>query len=232
MNFLAPFKFYRNKPRALTVEAMFNSQAGAVVANCRLTGSRTVRKQAEPEVTTHFTARVRLSRQLPEPVAGAAVVEPTGKVITADDIYRIYFHGPAYRVLEKAWRDGDRVIGQMACELPVHHNPPEKLTLVSPRLIELCFQTAGLWEMGVQDRMGLPQYIKQVRFWRMPDASESRFYALITSNGDGSFDAEVVDAAGNRCLYMSGYRTAALPYAVDSGRFKVLQSGRAVGLAG
>jgi 3-hydroxymyristoyl/3-hydroxydecanoyl-(acyl carrier protein) dehydratase len=230
VNFLAPFKFYRNKARTVTVEAAFAAQAGALLADCRLTGSRTVRKQAEPESTTHFTARVRLSRQLPEAVSGAAVREPAGKVIETADIYRVYFHGPAYQVLERAWRDGDRVVGQMFRSLPAHHLPPERLTLVTPRLIELCFQTAGLWEMGVQDRMGLPQYIRQLRFWRAADAG-SQFYALVTANADGSFDAEVVDAAGNRYLYMSGYRTAALPYAVDSGRFKVLQAGKVASLA-
>jgi NAD(P)-dependent dehydrogenase (short-subunit alcohol dehydrogenase family) len=231
VNFLAPFKFYRNKPRAVTVEALFTSQDGALLANCRLNGSRTVRKQAEPDVTTHFTARVRLSRQLPEaPSLQAAVREPAGRVIEAADIYRVYFHGPAYQVLERAWRDGDRVVGQMFRTLPTHHFPPERLTLLTPRLIELCFQTAGLWEMGVEDRMGLPQYIRQIRFWRPADAA-GQFYALVTANPDGSFDAEVVDAAGNRYLYMSGYRTAALPYAVDSARFKLLLTGRVASLA-
>ena len=33
---------------------------------------------------------------------------------------------------------------------------------MAPRLIELCFQTAGFWEMGVQSRMGLPQHIDRV----------------------------------------------------------------------
>ncbi len=227
VNFLAPFKFYKNKPRAVTVEAMLTARNGGLLANCRLLGSRTVRKQAEPEITTHFTAGVRLSRQLPEPVMVPPVKEPGRRIIEAADIYRVYFHGPAYQVIERAWRDGDRVVGQMFRNLPMHHQPPEKLTLVTPRLIELCFQTAGLWEMGVEDRMGLPQYIRELRFWHPAEAAEGRFFALVTANPDGSFDAEVVDEAGTRILYMGGYRTAALPYGVDSGRFKVLQGGKA-----
>ena len=34
----------------------------------------------------------------------------------------------------------------------IRQNCPQS---VAPRLIELCFQTAGVWELGVQSRMGL-----------------------------------------------------------------------------
>ncbi len=99
VQFLAPFKFYRNKPRAVTVEAISYQLDGAVVADCRLIGYRTIKKQAEPEVTTHFTGRVRLTKQQPElgtvPVPG----KPAGRIVEAADIYHVYFHGPAYQVL-------------------------------------------------------------------------------------------------------------------------------------
>ena len=32
-------------------------------------------------------------------------------IIEAADIYRLYFHGPAYQVLERAWWDGKRMSG-------------------------------------------------------------------------------------------------------------------------
>jgi hypothetical protein len=95
---------------------------------------------------------------------------------------------------------------------------------MTPRLIELCFQTAGVWEMGVEGRMGLPQHIDRVSVVR-PDLAEGRFYAVVTPDlARGSFDAEVVDAAGNRYVQLSGYRTVALPSAVDSERLKALQA--------
>jgi hypothetical protein len=111
----------------------------------------------------------------------------------------------------------------MSQPLPGHHNPPERVTLLSPRHIELCFQTAGLWEMGIRDRMGLPLSIDQVRFGRNPDSAEGPLYAVVTPAQDGSFDADVVDAAGNLYLHLAGYRTVALPYDVDSTAFKVLR---------
>jgi hypothetical protein len=223
VNFLAPFKFYRNKPRTVTVMAVLYPQGDAVLADCRLIGSRQLPKQAEPEVTTHFTARVRMTRHPLESATLPALNGPAGAVVEAANIYRVYFHGPAYRVLEQAWHQEDHVVGQMPKSLPTDHQPPERPTLVAPRLIELCFQTAGLWEMGVQGRMGLPQYVHEIRFFQFADLADSQFHSVVTPASDGSFDADVADAAGNRYLHMAGYRTVALPYTVDSEPFKALQ---------
>ena len=231
VNFLAPFKFYRNKPRAVTITAVFYPQGDAVLADCRLIGSRQLPKQAEPEVTTHFTARVRLTRNPLEATTTPALKGPAGAVVEASDVYRVYFHGPAYRVVERAWGEEDRIVGQMAKSLPIHHQPPEQPTVVVPRLIELCFQTAGLWEMSVQERMGLPQYVHEIRFFQFADLAESQLHAVVTPASDGSFDADVVDAAGNRYMHLGGYRTVALPYTVDSKPFKALHVMEVAGLA-
>ncbi|MCB0296859.1 MAG: polyketide synthase dehydratase domain-containing protein, partial [Calditrichaeota bacterium] len=60
VNFLAPFKFYRNEPRTVTVQANFSLDGEDIVADCRLLGTRQLHGQAAPQVSTHFTARVRL----------------------------------------------------------------------------------------------------------------------------------------------------------------------------
>ena len=114
----------------------------------------------------------------------------------------------------------------MAKGLPDNHHPSDLPTLMAPRLIELCFQTAGVWEMGVQGRMGLPQHIDRVSLLaRDPERAESRLYAVVTPNPrNGSFDAEVVDAKGNRYLQLGGYRTVEIPNAVDAERLKALQA--------
>ena len=63
VNFLAPFKFYRNEPRTVTIQAVFHPQGDAMTADCRLLGSRPLPNQTDPQLTTHFTARVRLTKQ-------------------------------------------------------------------------------------------------------------------------------------------------------------------------
>jgi NAD(P)-dependent dehydrogenase (short-subunit alcohol dehydrogenase family) len=229
VNFLAPFKFYRNEPRTVTLETAIHPQADAMVADCRLMGLRTLPNQAEPQVNLHFTARVRLTKQPVSPMTVSAPGTLTGVVIEAADIYRLYFHGPAYQVVERAWWDGSRIVGLMATGLQNNHHPAELPTLMAPRLIELCFQTAGLWEMGVQGRLGLPHEIRHVSLLRNPDSAEGRLYAVVTPHPDrGCFDAQVVDTKGNCYLDLSGYRTVTIPDAVDAERLQTLQSLMAV----
>jgi acyl transferase domain-containing protein/NAD(P)-dependent dehydrogenase (short-subunit alcohol dehydrogenase family) len=225
VNFFAPFKFYRNEPRVGTIEAVIHPQRDALLAECRLTGRRSLPNQAEPQLTTHFTAQVRLTKQIPRAVAVQALRSPNGHIIKAADIYRLYFHGPAYQVLEQAWLDGGQIFGKMAKNLRSNHIPCEKPTLMAPRLIELCFQTSGLWEMSALGRMGLPHYIDRVNLLRSPDQAEGDLYAVVTPKPDqGSFDAEVVDAAGNQYVQMRGYCTVATPNTIDAEPLKQLQA--------
>ncbi len=225
VNFLAPFKFYRKEPRTVTVEAAIYPQRDTLVADCRLTGQRSLPNQAEPQVTTHFTARVRLTKQTLKAVTVPALGTPVGHIIEAAEIYPLYFHGPAYQVVERAWWDGHRIVGLMAKGLPPNHLPSNLPTLMAPRLIELCFQTAGLWEMGTEGRMGLPLHINRVSSLLIPESADTRLYAVVTSEQDrGSFDAQIVDAKGNLYLQLNGYRTVAVPNAVDAGRLKALQA--------
>jgi hypothetical protein len=88
----------------------------------------------------------------------------------------------------------------------------------------LCFQTAGLWEMAAQSRMGLPWQVQDVSWLRAPDLTDHHaFYALVTPHpAEGTFDAEVVDAEGNRYLRLGGYRTAQVPSSVDTEPLKAL----------
>jgi acyl transferase domain-containing protein/NAD(P)-dependent dehydrogenase (short-subunit alcohol dehydrogenase family) len=225
VNFLAPFKFYRNEPRPVTVEAAIHPQRDTLLAKCRLTGRRMLPNQAEPQLTTHFTAQVQLTKQAPTTEIVPLLGLTDGHIIEAADIYRLYFHGPAYQVVERAWWNGHRMVGLMSKALPANHVPSERPTLMAPRLIELCFQTAGLWEMGTQGRMGLPLHIDCVSLLLpVPETADTRIYAVVTSDGSGNFDAEVVDTKGNRYLHLSGYRTVAIPNAVDAEGLKALQA--------
>jgi len=65
VNFSSPFKFYRAQPRTVTLTADFCRDGDDVIACCRLMGSRLLHGQTEPEITTHFTARVRLVPSAP-----------------------------------------------------------------------------------------------------------------------------------------------------------------------
>ena len=227
VEFLAPFKFYRNEPRTVTTKVVISPSGTSLIADCKLIGSRVLANQGEPQVTTHFTGRVRLTRQKAT-VSGPALKlgTPSGSVIEAAEIYGLYFHGPAYQVLESAWRDGERIVGLMANGLRNNHHPAELQTLIAPRVVELCFQTAGIWEMGVRGRMGLPLHIDRLSlFLPEQDVKDARLYAIVTSDASGeSFKADVVDKNGIRYVHLDGYRTIAIPNALPVERLKALQS--------
>ena len=226
IDFLAPFKFYRDKPRAVSIEARFHPEAGGLVADCRLTGRRVLANQSETPVETHFTGRVRLAKQLPEVAGGPALETPRGSVVDRDDIYQVYFHGPAYRVLERVWWDENGAVGEMAANLPDDRQPASQPLAVAPRLIELCFQTAGLYEMAVHHRMGLPLHVDRVSLYREPDAASGPLFAVVTADPAAlRFDADVVDRSGMRYLRVSSYRTVVFREDVDARLFAPAQIG-------
>ena len=224
VNFLAPFKFYRDEPRTVFIQAFFYPQGDRLVADCRLIGRRTLPNQAQPQETVHFTARVRVTKQPPQSFAGVPLRLSSEGIVDAAQIYRIYFHGPAYQVLDHAWRDGEQIVGQMSETLPSDHNPSQGPTLIGPRLIELCFQTAGLLEISEHNRMGLPLYVHHLSWSRVPELTQGPLFAIVTPDSAGEkFDAEVVDTQGNRYLQLTGYRTVTLPDSVDAEPLHALQ---------
>jgi hypothetical protein len=73
--------------------------------------------------------------------------------------------------------------------------------------------------------MGLPQHIEKVCLRHSPDKAQGRLYALVTHHAEEeSFDAEVVDESGTKYVQLTGYRTVALPYSVDTELLKALQA--------
>jgi 3-oxoacyl-(acyl-carrier-protein) synthase/NAD(P)-dependent dehydrogenase (short-subunit alcohol dehydrogenase family) len=224
IDFLAPFKFYRNEPRQVTVETRFQVQEDAIFADCRLIGTRRLPNQKE-QFTTHFTGHVRFTKAVPQLRTRVPIGTPKGSIIGASEIYHVYFHGPAYQVLERAWWNRDRVIGLYSETLPANHEPFELPTIVVPRLIELCFQTAGLWELGTTGKMGLPQHVDRIRLFGGKSSQQHPLYAMARpSTRDASLDIEIVDASGSCLMEVRGYRTVSAPGLVDLAHLNALQA--------
>ena|GEM_PF-2806099 len=181
-----------------------------MLAACSLIGTRELPGQAEPQVTTHFTASVRLSRVMPQ-AGRVELPEMTGHGIAAEDIYRVYFHGPAYRVLERAVVDPDGAAGFFAEGLPAEASAGR--FDLWPRLIELCFQTAGVWDLHANGRMALPWQVDRVIVTPATVAAESLVAQVMPRAG--GFDARVVDGSGNVWVELTGYRTTELPGQVE-----------------
>ncbi len=213
---LAPFKFYRDEPRTLELRALVRDGGdGTLAADCQLIGRRTLPGQDEQQ-TCHFTGRARLARQAPAPPPATARPADGETGVGHDSVYRVYFHGPAYQVLDRAWRDNGHAIGRLAGDLPADHEPPGSPIDFVPRLIELCFQTAGVWELGTAGRMALPTRVARVVRYAGADAP-GVLWAVVSQRADGDgVDAEVVDETGSVRVRMEGYRTIELPGGIDA----------------
>ena len=223
--FSSPFKFYRHQPRTLYLSATIRPAAnGDLLAHTVL---RSVTEPARPglpeRIDLHFSGVVRLTlaslqapivSELPSPVATGE--GPGVRAIDKDAIYRVYFHGPAYQVLDRVLLDDDQAIGVIADHLPPNTCPDAAASLMAPRLIELCFQTAGIWEMERHGMLALPLAVGAVTAYRQPEHAEgARLYALVTAvDGGAAFDAQVVDEAGNVYVDLKGYRTVQIPGSV------------------
>ncbi len=221
VNFLAPFKFYKNNPRVVTVNVTFTKEKTKIIAECKLTGSRKLHGQDEEQVMTHFTAKVTMQKSAPKVAKGTAPAKISAKKVASEDIYKLYFHGPAYQVLDISWRSGKNVFGLLNKNLPVNHLPEKKNTIALPRLVELCFQTAGIIEMGENAKMGLPSKIKTLNIYKTENGKEV-LTAVVKESKKDTFDAQIVDSSGNVYLELQGYQTMQLPETIDEKLLKPL----------
>ncbi|MGH0036322.1 MAG: SDR family NAD(P)-dependent oxidoreductase [Myxococcota bacterium] len=210
VRFLAPFKFYRREPREIEVRARFEPRGDDVVAHCRLIGHRSLPGRDEPQETLHFSARVRLGTEPAPAESVPPCAAPPEGAVGAQDVYRVYFHGPAFQVLAAAWGGPERSFGRIADGLPAALGSDDSALESRPRLTELAFQTAGVREIGGSGRMGLPQRIASLE---LPSAASESLdgCTCIVSPADDGVDALVVDAEGGVRVRMRGYATAALP---------------------
>ena len=210
MDFLAPVKFYRDEPRTLTLRAVIRPAGADLVADCTLSASRTLKGDDAPRWTTHFAGRVRLAAEPPAHERDDTPTKQPDLTVGHDDIYRVFFHGPAYQVMGEGWQYDGGAVGRFAADMPAGHVPETDPTETEPRLAELCFQTAGMWEIGDTGVMGLPAHADLIVTVGRPQP-DAPLFAVVHPAGDGGFNCRVVDASGDVLVRMDGYRTAPVP---------------------
>jgi malonyl CoA-acyl carrier protein transacylase len=217
VSFFAPFKFYKNEPREVFVSVIFLNGEHGLKAHCELYGLRSLLGQEEPQKTTHFKATVHFSEQAPEPKEAFDkkwLKKPKGTFeLDDDEIYKVYFHGPAYQVVDEAWKNKDYFIAEMEDDLPENHQPSKMKTESMPRLIEHCFQAAGIHLLGTEGVMGLPAGAKSVKWYQSWDG-KSKVFAVIEKDEAG-YHAMIVDKKGERILEVEAYTTAEFPMSVS-----------------
>jgi hypothetical protein len=203
-----------------------------VVVHVSLESTRAL-KTGSVERIQHFSGKVwlvahetQLSEANDEVPKWRSTPDGSGNsTVKAEDIYRLYFHGPAFQVLEGVQRSGTSVVGKLNKKLPSILKTGHDL-LSTPTLVELCFQTAGIWEIGKTGTMALPRSIKSLSFYRQ-SINGASIYAEVKptlgGNGEIRFDARVVDSQGRLYLELKDYRTSPMPDAVKPDLLAPLQ---------
>ncbi|MFN8443174.1 MAG: SDR family NAD(P)-dependent oxidoreductase [Caldilineaceae bacterium] len=215
LNILGAFKFHRNKPQTLYLSATIKPAAdGTLIANCTLRSLfQPPKPELPPTVKEHFQAVVVLQRDsLGKPQIQFDPASIGNLPISKDEVYKVFFHGPAYQVIESASVVGERTVAIMPSNLPPNSLPAEVTMLMAPRLVELCFQCAALWSTQCKNAMALPSGIDSLTVYRQPEeANGQRLYALVCAVEDGKcYDAQVVDESGNLYVDLKGYRTVSM----------------------
>jgi NAD(P)-dependent dehydrogenase (short-subunit alcohol dehydrogenase family) len=212
LEFLAPFKFHRMRPATLHLTAVGRPGEGdAIVVDVQLSSKLQPKPGMPLQERLHFRGRVLLERA---PVPPKTVAFQAPAELTFDDgaIYRVYFHGPAYQVLDGARVEDCCAIGVLRSELPPNAKDAAAAELVAPRLVELCFQTAGMFDLANRRVFGLPAALDALRVFRPAPGAGVRLFAEAVPVEEGAgFDARVVDAEGNVYVELSGYRTVEVP---------------------
>ena len=218
IQFLSAVKFYRGQSRKITWKANVVRCAEGLVAEVKLESLRELYGR-EPEKIIHFTGKVFLEAvedEVEEPVHSAPYWNGSG-TLAAEEIYKLYFHGPAFQVLEGVQKSGKEILGKLSANQLALTSVGHSLS-TAPVLVELCLQTAGVWEIGTTGTLALPRSIGWFKLFRAEPHGEELFAVVTpTSAEDGRphFHALVVDKAGRVYLELYDYRTEALSYSVE-----------------
>jgi len=213
---LGAFKYFHDKPRTFYLHTVVEPEGEATLrARVVLRSITPPARQGLPtRVQDHFRSQVQLTPLAPErdPILFTPPLDEA-LPIPAATIYKTFFHGPAYQVIERAAVMEGRAQGRFPAAMPPNSNPADAPPLMAPRLVELCFQTAALWSMEVKEEMAFPLGVdKLVTYHQESVAGDRRLFTIVQTNDGGeTFDARVVDEAGRRYVDLNGYRTITRP---------------------
>ena len=145
---------------------------------------------------------------------------PTDRLFTVNsaDVYAVFFHGPAFRVVAAATRVGSEMVCEWQPALPAWTRAPTNPAQPDPRWLELCLQTAGLLELATTQRMLIPKCIASVEHGAVAErGTPGRLFAHAKRNEAGdAMDIDLVEQDGTPLLHVRGYRTEPLPFSSDA----------------
>ena len=211
VHFYLPIKLLRNRPQAVRVigtdvngdismeiESDFINSKGIKMGNTR----------------RHFTAHamqdgfVSTWNEVKDQIHLDVNAAPQ---ITKEEIYKKYFHGPSFQVL------GGILKADKDSSLAIYNTTPQpqwkdgqKVLLANPMLIEAAFQCCGFRDMAIDNKMTLPDGIKEVAVFKRQTPPQKLYlygrFKGLTADGKTLHDAYVFDEQGNVWVEFHGYQ--------------------------
>jgi len=189
IEFKLPIKLYKNRPLDINLSAVkLSNETISMLITSDFINPKGIKVG---ETRMHFTARY-----VDDDVKFSDILLPKKKEkykTTNDDIYKIYFHGPSFQVLDGIIESNrDFVIG-------VFKKPSKRLTktgdfryIFHPMIIEAVFQTCGWRDLDIDNRMTLPHSIGEVK---IIDNNEDpdKLYTYSVFKGFNEFGRSVYD---------------------------------------
>ena len=211
VHFYLPIKLLRNRPQAVRVigkeengdismeiESDFINSKGVKMGNTR----------------RHFTAHALQSgfvstwNEVKDQIHLDVNAAPQ---ITKEEIYKKYFHGPSFQVL------GGILKADKDSSLAVYNTTPRpqwtdgaKTLLANPMLIEAAFQCCGFRDMAIDNKMTLPDGIKELAVFKREVPPQKLYlygrFKGLTADGKTLHDAYVFDEQGQVWVEIHGYQ--------------------------
>ncbi len=151
-----------------------------------------------------------MSFDAPPAPAPALPEGESGPEVGAEQVYRCFFHGPAFRVIASARTVGAALAARMNTALPALRTDRLCEEVLPVRAVEFCLQSSGLLDAAFRRYMSVPRSVGCVELYRPIRsglALESR--ACFTEAGN---DIVAFDPAGAPLLAVRDYRTKPMPY--------------------
>jgi hypothetical protein len=212
--FSNPFKFFRNEPRHIIWKAFPLRGRRGLEVRVTMESLNPSRLEQDPKPIQHFVGTVHLTtRANADPDLYAPPPKWNGRyTLSEEEVYQLYFHGPSFQVIEGVQRAQSGLLGKFSTKIPPITSQALSLGSV-PLLIELCLQTAGIWEIGQTGEMSLPHSIRKIKLYQQ-DVKGKAVFAQIqphSSSSGTSFNSRVLDSTGKVYLELQGYQTSTLP---------------------
>ena len=211
VHFFLPIKLLRNRPQAVRVIGKNENGEISMEIESDFINSKGIKMG---NTRRHFTAKSLASgfvstwKEVKDQIQLDTLALPQ---ISKEEIYKKYFHGPSFQVL------GGILKADKESSLALYNTTPrpqwsdaEKTLLANPMLIEAAFQCCGFRDMAIENKMTLPDGIKEIAvFHREVPPQKLYLYGRfkgLTADGKTLHDAYVFDEQGNVWVEIHGYQ--------------------------